>query len=39
MRIALSLVEVQFEPGEVVIKQGDDGDEFFIIEKGVLNRD
>mmetsp|Transcript_26578 Transcript_26578/g.71249 ORF Transcript_26578/g.71249 Transcript_26578/m.71249 type:complete len:712 (+) Transcript_26578:95-2230(+) len=35
MRIALSLVEVQFEPGEVVIKQGDDGDEFFIIEKGV----
>ena len=35
MRVALSLVEVAFEPGETVIKQGDDGDEFFIIEKGV----
>lgn len=25
----------EFEPGEIIIKQGDDGDNFYILESGV----
>jgi CRP-like cAMP-binding protein len=38
LTVADSLEPIQFEDGEIVVKQGDPGDDFFIIVEVILSR-